>query len=82
MKKALPLLALALIIQTIPANAMGSGDKYQDFQTGVTYVVYKPSPATIKELPPLNFEVRHVGYFPSAMNTSLPGLVGWKLEFL
>jgi len=79
MKKALPLLALALIIQTIPANAMGSGDKYQDFQTGVTYVVYKPSPATIKELPPLNFEVRPCRLFPKRDEYLLAGFGGMEV---
>jgi hypothetical protein len=41
--RTLPLL-LAITVITIPsASAMGSGDKYQDAQTGLTYKVYKPS---------------------------------------
>ena len=33
----------ALFISTSSALAMGSGDKFQDAQTGLTYIVYKPS---------------------------------------
>ena len=33
----------ALLISTSSAHAMGSGDKFQDAQTGLTYIVYKPS---------------------------------------
>lgn len=33
----------ALAISTSSAHAMGSGDKFQDAQTGLSYIVYKPS---------------------------------------
>ncbi|CAB4700566.1 unannotated protein [freshwater metagenome] len=43
MKKVLALvLALVMVVPTT-ATAMGSGDKYSDAQTGLTYTVYKPS---------------------------------------
>ena len=32
----------ALAISTSSAHAMGSGDKFQDAQTGLSYIVYKP----------------------------------------
>ena len=32
-----------LVISTSSAHAMGSGDKFQDAQTGLSYIVYKPS---------------------------------------
>jgi len=54
--------------------AMGSGDKYSDLQTGVTYVVYKPS-NTLK-LPPLNFEVRPCRLFPKKDAYLLAGFGG------
>jgi len=56
------------------ATAMGSGDKYQDLQTGVTYVVYKPS-NTLK-LPTLNFEVRPCRLFPKHDEYLLAGFGG------
>ena len=36
-------LVIALAISTSSAYAMGSGDKFQDAQTGLSYIVYKPS---------------------------------------
>ena len=56
------------------SSAMGSGDKYSDLQTGVTYVVYKPS-NTLK-LPPLNFEVRPCRLFPKKDAYLLAGFGG------
>ena len=56
------------------AVAMGSGDKYQDLQTGVTYAVYKPT-NTLK-LPPLNFEVRPCRLFPKKDEYLLAGFGG------
>ncbi len=53
---------------------MGSGDKYQDLQTGVTFTVYRPS-ETLK-LPPLNFEVRPCRLFPKAEKYLLAGFGG------
>lgn len=66
---ALAFILLLLVPQ--PAFAMGSGDKYQDLQTGVTYVVYKPS-NTLK-LAPLNFEVRPCRLFPKKDEYLLAG---------
>ncbi len=37
------LLTVALALSTTSATAMGSGDKFADAQTGLTYAVYKPS---------------------------------------
>jgi len=41
-KNAFAVVAL-LVISTSSAQAMGSGDKFQDAQTGLSYIVYKPS---------------------------------------
>jgi hypothetical protein len=79
MRRTLPLLALALIVQSLPANAMGSGDKYQDLQTGVTYLVYKPAATTIKDLPQLNFEVRPCRLFPKRDEYLLAGFGGMEV---
>lgn len=67
------LIALTFAIPR-PAFAMGSGDKYQDLQTGVTYVVYKPS--NMLKLPPLNFEVRPCRLFPKKDEYLLAGFGG------
>ena len=56
------------------ATAMGSGDKYSDLQTGVTYVVYKPS-NTLK-LKALNFEVRACRLHPGKEQYLLAGFGG------
>jgi len=56
------------------AIAMGSGDKYSDLQTGVTYQVVKPS-NTLK-LKPLNFEVRPCRLFPKKDEYLLAGFGG------
>ena len=66
-------LCMSLLLPTC-AFAMGSGDKYSDLQTGVTYVVYKPS-NTLK-LPPLNFEVRPCRLFPKKDAALLAGFGG------
>lgn len=68
--------ALIALTFAIPysAVAMGSGDKYQDLQTGVTYVVYKPT-NTLK-LPALNFEVRPCRLFPKKDEYLLAGFGG------
>jgi hypothetical protein len=79
MKKIIPLFAIALILQTVPATAMGSGDKYQDLQTGVTYGVYKPAAATYKDLPLLNFEVRPCRLFPKQDEYLLAGYGGMEV---
>lgn len=43
MKKAFTIALTALLLAPLSAVAMGSGDKYSDAQTGLTYTVYKPS---------------------------------------
>jgi len=71
--KVVSLIVLSFVAQS-SAFAMGSGDKYQDLQTGVTYVVYKPT-NTLK-LPPLNFEVRPCRLFPKKDQYLLAGFGG------
>lgn len=56
------------------ASAMGSGDKFQDLQTGVSYKVYKPS--NTLGLKPLNFEVRDCKLFPKKDSYLLAGYGG------
>ena len=71
------LLAIGISLSILfPASsfAMGSGDKYSDLQTGVTFVVYKPS-NTLK-LAPLNFEVRPCRLFPKKDAYLLAGFGG------
>jgi len=43
MKRAYVIAITALLLAPLSAVAMGSGDKYSDAQTGLTYTVYKPS---------------------------------------
>ena len=43
MKKFVALILTAALMLPISAMAMGSGDKFSDAQTGLTYSVYKPS---------------------------------------
>ena len=43
MKKVLALVLALVVVAPTAAIAMGSGDKYSDAQTGLTYTVYKPS---------------------------------------
>jgi len=43
MRKYIVITLFAVFLSTVPAIAMGSGDKYSDAQTGLTYTVYKPS---------------------------------------
>jgi len=50
-------LAISLLTFFVsPASAMGSGNKYSDLQTGVTYSIYEPS--NTLGLPTLAFQVR------------------------
>jgi len=75
MKKGIALLLVVLnFVAPSSALAMGSGDKYSDLQTGVTYVVYKPT-NTLK-LPPLNFEVRPCRLHPGKDEYLLAGFGG------
>jgi len=76
MKKLLliPLLAVSLVLPSSLASAMGSGDKFSDLQTGVTYAVYKPS--NTLNLKPLNFEVRPCQLFPGKDAYLLAGYGG------
>jgi len=66
----LPAIIFAVILPN-SAHAMGSGDKYSDLQTGVTYAVYKPT-NTLK-LPALNFEVRPCRLHPGKDEYLLAG---------
>ena len=43
MRKAIAAALCAIFLSPLTAIAMGSGDKFSDAQTGVTYTVYKPS---------------------------------------
>jgi len=43
MKKSIAIVLCVLFLSPVVAVAMGSGDKYSDAQTGLTYTVYKPS---------------------------------------
>ena len=73
--RAIALIALlATSMGVSPALAMGSGNKYLDLQTGVTYVVYQPT-NTLK-LPVLNFEVRPCRLFPKKDEYLLAGFGG------
>ena len=76
MKKLLliPFLAVSLVLPSSLASAMGSGDKFSDLQTGVTYAVYKPS--NTLNLKPLNFEVRPCRLFPGKDSYLLAGYGG------
>ena len=65
---------ILLMVTTHDAVAMGSGDKYSDLQTGVTYQIVKPS-NTLK-LKPLNFEVRPCRLFPKKDEYLLAGFGG------
>ena len=78
MKKPFSLLVATIAITgsltAIPAHAMGSGNKYQDPQTGVTYGIYQPT--TTLGLPALNFEVRPCRIFPKQEEYLLAGFGG------
>ena len=67
-------LAVSLVLPSSLASAMGSGDKFSDLQTGVTYAVYKPS--NTLNLKPLNFEVRPCRLFPGKDSYLLAGYGG------
>ena len=76
MKKSLAFVIVVFsLATTVPTSfAMGSGDKYLDLQTGVTYGVYKPS--NTLGLPALNFEVRPCRLFPKKDEYLLAGFGG------
>jgi len=76
MKKLLliPFLAVSVVLPSSLASAMGSGDKFSDLQTGVTYAVYKPS--NTLNLKPLNFEVRPCRLFPGKDSYLVAGYGG------
>lgn len=62
---------IILISGSLPSFAMGSGDKYVDLQTGVTFQILKP---TVKlGLPDLNFEVRPCRLYPEKDEYLLAG---------
>ena len=70
----IPFLAVSLVLPSSFASAMGSGDKFSDLQTGVTYAVYKPT--NTLNLKPLNFEVRPCRLFPGKDSYLLVGYGG------
>ena len=76
MKKALAVVVAVLVtlLWGSASFAMGSGDKYQDLQTGVTYQVLKPT--NTLNLKPLNFEVRPCRLFPKKDSYLLAGFGG------
>ena len=43
MRKSIAIILCAIFLAPITASAAGSGDKYADAQTGLTYTLYKPS---------------------------------------
>ena len=71
---ALSLVVLSLISSAPASQAMGSGNKYSDLQTGVTYGIYQPS--NTLGLPVLNFEVRPCRLFPKKDMYLLAGFGG------
>jgi len=72
--RSLALALLVLLTSQSPAFAMGSGNKYVDLQTGVTYRVLQPT-NTLK-LPVLNFEVRACRLHPGKDEYLLAGFGG------
>ena len=75
MKSKIALIALLITgASLLPAQAMGSGNKYLDLQTGVTYRVMQPT-NTLK-LPLLNFEVRPCRLHPGKDEYLLAGYGG------
>jgi hypothetical protein len=65
---------LVLVISQSPVLAMGSGNKYVDLQTGVTYRILQPT--TTLKLPVLNFEVRPCRLHPGKDEYLLAGFGG------
>lgn len=59
------------LISMYSTLAMGSGDKYSDFQTGVTFQILKPTETL--GLPMLNFEVRPCRLYPKKEEYLLVG---------
>ena len=72
--RSLALALLVLLTSQSPAFAMGSGNKYVDLQTGVTYRVLQPT-NTLK-LSVLNFEVRACRLHPGKDQYLLAGFGG------
>ena len=71
-KKITFFLALIFLISgSQSVSAMGSGDKYIDFQTGVTFQVLKPT--NTLNLPKLNFEIRPCRLYPNKEEYLLAG---------
>ena len=71
---AIALTVISLISFAPQAQAMGSGNKYSDLQTGVTYGIYEPS--NTLSLTVLNFEVRPCRLFPKKDEYLLAGFGG------
>ena len=76
MKKVIALSFTTLFFISSIANsqAMGSGDKYSDLQTGVSYGIFKPT--STLGLSELNFEVRPCRLFPKKEEYLLVGFGG------
>lgn len=73
MRKQIFFFITLLLVLAVPQSsfAMGSGDKYVDLQTGVTFQILKPT--TTLGLPDLNFEVRPCRLYPNKDEYLLAG---------
>jgi hypothetical protein len=75
MKIAMRFLTFFILLTSVsPAMAMGSGNKYVDLQTGVTYRILQPT--NTLTLPVLNFEVRPCRLHPGKDEYLLAGFGG------
>ncbi len=57
----IPALALAAILTPSHAMAMGSGNKYQDAQTGLSYLIWQPGTGSTKDLTLKSFNLLSCG---------------------
>jgi hypothetical protein len=57
----LPLIAIATLIAPSPAQAMGSGNQYQDAQTGLSYQIWQPGKGSTKDLTLRSFKLLSCG---------------------
>jgi len=57
----LPLIAIATLIAPAPAQAMGSGNQYQDAQTGLSYQIWQPGKGSTKDLTLRSFKLLSCG---------------------
>jgi len=56
-----PLLLLLSILTPEPAQAMGSGNQYQDAQTGLSYQIWQPGKGSTKDLTLRSFKLLSCG---------------------